>query len=169
MKHKHFLGSVCRFMLEKKRIWVHLRHRLKGFNNEKYVCATISYMQLLLPVSAVVTIEMGSRLTTSCQSLATVLSPLNWQPFASYVTYPLSLGDDLCRCECVHVPEVAVKWSNRPRRGGKYQGSPESSGGSVLCLIEPDPLILENKLKICFSLQALTRVAQLKETIAVWH
>lgn len=39
----------------------------------------------------------------------------------------------------------------------------------MLCLIEPDPLLLENKLKICFSLQALTRVAQLKETIAVWH
>lgn len=34
----------------------------------------------------------------------------------------------------------------------------------MLCLIEADPLILENKLKICFSLQILTRVAQLKET-----
>lgn len=38
-----------------------------------------------------------------------------------------------------------------------------------LHLIEPDPLLLENKLKICFSLQALTRAAQLKETIAVWY
>lgn len=69
----------------------------------------------------------------------------------------------------VCVPEVAVKWCNRLWRWGKYQGSPGSSGGSMLCLIEPDPLILENKLKICFSLQILTRVAQLKETIAVWY
>lgn len=39
------------------------------------------YMQLLLLVSAVVTMEIGSWLSISCQSLATVLSPLNWQHF----------------------------------------------------------------------------------------
>lgn len=65
----------------------------------------------------------------------------------------------------VQLVNVAVRreqWSNRPRRGGKYPGSPETSGGSVLCLIEPDPLILENKLKISFSLRALTRGGAIK-------
>lgn len=51
----------------------------------------------------------------------------------------------------------------------QYQRSPESSTGSLLCLIELNLLILENKLKICYSLQAFTRVVQSKETIAVWH
>lgn len=51
----------------------------------------------------------------------------------------------------------------------RYKRSPESSMGSLLCLIELNLLILENKLKICYSLQAFTRVVQLKETIAVWH
>lgn len=51
----------------------------------------------------------------------------------------------------------------------QYQRSPESSTGSLLCLIELNLLILENKLKICYSLQAFTWVGQLKETIAVWH
>lgn len=32
----------------------------------------------------------------------------------------------------------------------------------MLCLIEPDPLILENKLKICFSPQALTQGGTIK-------
>lgn len=84
---------------------VHPRHRIKGFNNEKCVCATTSYMQLLLPVSAVVTIEMGSRLTASCQCLATVLSPLNWQLFPRFWllfaihlqhTQSLGVGRDSC-------------------------------------------------------------------------
>lgn len=44
----------------------------RGFINEKYVCATVSYMQLLLLVSAAITIEMGSRLTSPCQCLATI-------------------------------------------------------------------------------------------------
>lgn len=65
--------------------------------------------------------------------------------------------------------------SCRARRGDgaeswqQHQHSPESSTGSPLCLIELNLLILENKLKICYSLQAFTRVVELKETIAVLH
>lgn len=54
------------------------------------MCTTITYMQLLLPASAVVTIVMGSQLTTSCLCLATVLSPLNWQPFPVWLLFSSS-------------------------------------------------------------------------------
>lgn len=88
--------------------------------------------------------------------------------------YPLFYVRALLDADAIECQEVAVKRSNRPRRAGKYRGwgeggSPESSRGRVLCLIEPDPLLVKSKLKICFSLPAFTQVAQLNETIAVWH
>lgn len=60
-------------------------------------------------------------------------------------------------------------WAGGVHGWEQYQRSPESSTGSLLCLIELNLLLLENKLKICYSLQAFTRVVELKETIAVWH
>lgn len=72
-----------------------------------------------------------------------------------------------CRCALVYC--TLARSSDWVEHWEQYQHSPESTTGNLLCLIEPNLLKLENKLKISYSLQALTRVAQLKETIAVWH
>lgn len=63
------------------------------------VCATISWLQLLLPVSTVVTIEMGSRLTTSRHCLATVF-------FFSSLLCPAQLAtiSSLVPINCLNLP-----------------------------------------------------------------
>lgn len=162
----------------------------------KNVCgATITCMQLFLPVSSVVTIEMGSRLTSSSHCLATVLSPLNWQLFPVCLLFnPLSFAIHIlcyscstghchwnsemtcgaCTSVCTLVkaraPDVALKCSNRPWRGGKYQGSPESSERQ--CAVSYwtwSPLYWRTNWKSVSLSKHSLGLAQLKETIAVWH
>ena len=98
-----------------------LGRRLKGFIDNKNVCvcvcATTTSMQLLPPVSAVVTIEMGSRLTTSCHCLATVLSRLNRHPLPVWCL--LCASAPHVRHALFHIPQCSETLMARAARGGQ--------------------------------------------------
>lgn len=173
MKHEHFLGSACRFMLRKKekKFLCILDSGLRGFINEILHAATS-------PCKCSDYHRDGLSVNLSLPMLSNYLSPLNWQP--SPVWYPspftcstpaLVVGDDFLVQVCARVTvrggsEViqstaawrkvsGVSWELRRQRAVSYWTWSPYTGEQI-----------EN---LFLSLQALTRVAQLKETIAVWH